>query len=176
MWSTEAHRITWSPDGKWCVGNRDTQSNRTMVLLEGNTGITIRELGGVPAAVRTQTASGPRTAPPSRSFQVMESSATWRVKRQPGLELKVEETKLNRMCWSPDSRRVAAAGTDQAIRIWDATAGTLINKYTKLTAPPGRLCWNNTRESVFYVSRNASLELDSGTGKASPVFRHMEDR
>ena len=66
---------------------------------------------------------------------------------------------VSSLAWSPDSRRIASAGYDTAIRVWDATTRALIYTYREQRDPIVAVAWSPDGRAIAAGSLDATVTI-----------------
>jgi eukaryotic-like serine/threonine-protein kinase len=71
------------------------------------------------------------------------------------------------LAWCPDGRRVASAGNDRSVRVWDATTGTLLHRLEGHTDVVQTLAWTRDATRIASAGRDDSIRVwDAESGKS----------
>ena len=77
------------------------------------------------------------------------------------------------VAWSPDGRRVAAGGLDEAVQIWDAQSGTNLLTYRGHSNDVEHIAWSPDGTRIASVSRDATVQVwDAKSGKRLFIYRN----
>jgi WD40 repeat protein len=177
---TPGHRLAWSPDGAWlaCFGD-------SLVLIDAATGRQRRELAGHPGFIRTVawSSDGKRVA----ACGVEKTITLWDVAEGKVLsQLEGHEggfpdlgnnVDFRHIAWSPDGKRLASAGADRQVRIWDAATGKLaassFEPFKAINGPLGRLHWSQDGRHLHVRAGDGSiLRLDTSNALAATELVH----
>ena len=169
--------LSWSPDGAWLACYGDSP----LLLINAATGRQRRELSGHPGKIRSVAWSpdGRRLAAcgeqkPITVWDVAEGKVTLTLDGHeggfPDFGYGATFDPCN-IAWSPDSNRLASAGTDRQVRIWDAATGKQVASTAdpfKASGPPGMLAWlpDGQHLQVRRADR-AFLRLDASSALAA---------
>ena len=70
------------------------------------------------------------------------------------------------LAWSPDGRRLASAGDDRSVRIWDAVSGSLLHRLEGHTDVVQALAWTRDRTRIASAGRDDAIRVwDAESGQ-----------
>ncbi len=82
-------------------------------------------------------------------------------------------TAIRSLEWSPDGKRLATAGDDKVLRLWDAATGKLVRAFDKFPKPLDSMgglpiAWNPDNRGLWVPMGQDAAQLDTETGRVSP--------
>jgi WD40 repeat protein len=128
--------VTWSPDGT-TLAAACTETNK-ISLWDAATGKYLRPFARNPSVQEWLRAAW---SPDGKSLAVVENQGVriWDyATAKAGQALVGHTAALNMVLWSPDSQRVATAGLDRKVRLWQAATGACL----RVLPATGRLAWS----------------------------------
>lgn len=168
------------PDAAWARADdgyhyRDTSRDGTREVYAGPVSLMVARKSSPPLTIKWPgnylparfDPSGGRVAAPGDSGVGMWDAATGAnigEFRHPG--------RVSGWAWSPDGERLATAGDDKTVRIWDVATGKLLARASvpKMAGENGRvrLIWESGARALWVTQMTEAVRIDARTGQVAP--------
>lgn len=182
IWSNETHytetvwSLAWSPDGTHFVSGGE---DRTIHILNGQTGRYIRAIRGHTACVTTVTWSpdGQWIASGGCDNKVL----VWHARSGAIVTAYTQHTAwiCKGLAWSPDGASIASASWDGSVHIWEAMTGKTLVRYREHRGVVTALAWSPDGTHVVSGEGYPDCAIhiwDAFTGQQRLLYRaHMHD-
>jgi WD40 repeat protein len=144
--------IAWSPDGRRLATASDAGTTRVLDV---------------------EIAKGDATSPHQVVVEASEWSLGTRVTTANGARWLAHQGVVETIAWSQDGRRLATAGDDRIVRVWDATSGEAISATLAHQNRVDVVAWSADGQRLATSSDDRTVRVwDATTGSAGAALEH----